>query len=264
MLGRRRRNGSLQPVVAPGVGARRCGHSAATRRSRRAPPLDPRRELDATEAWWREWVGRCTYDGRRRDIVVRSLITLKALTYGPTGGIVAAPTTSLPEAWGGVRNWDYRYCWIRDATFMLYALASSGYTGEAVAWRDWLLRAVAGEPSSLQILYGIAGERRLNEYELPWLAGYENIDHSRTKAKSPQTNGICERFHKTVLDEFYRVAFRKRIYETIGELQADLDAWMEEYNRARSHQGRWCYGKTPMQTFLDTLPVAREKLIQAR
>jgi GH15 family glucan-1,4-alpha-glucosidase len=138
------------------------------------PPLDPRRELDATEAWWRAWVGLCTYDGRQRDTVVRSLITLKALIYAPTGGIVAASTTSLPEALGGVRNWDYRYCWIRDATFMLYALASSGYTGEAIAWRDWLLRAVAGEPSSLQILYGIAGERRLTEYELSWLAGYEN------------------------------------------------------------------------------------------
>src|SRR5512147_2623615 len=101
-----------------------------------------------------------------------------------------------------------------------------------------------------------------HEYEL-YLA-VENIDHTRTKTKSPQTNGICERFHKTVLDEFYRVAFRKRIYETISQLQADLDAWMEEYNRARPHQGRWCYGKTPMQTFLDTLPVAREKLIQPR
>jgi transposase InsO family protein len=106
------------------------------------------------------------------------------------------------------------------------------------------------------------GTPERHAYEL-YLA-VENIDHSRTKAKSPQTNGICERFHKTVLDEFYRVAFRKRIYETISELQADLDAWMEEYNRARPHQGKWCYGKTPMQTFLDTLPVAREKLIPAR
>jgi len=106
------------------------------------------------------------------------------------------------------------------------------------------------------------GTPERHEYEL-YLA-VEDIDHSRTKAKSPQTNGICERFHKTVLDEFYRVAFRKRIDETIGQLQADLDAWMEEYNRSRPHQGRWCYGKTPMQTFLDTLPVAKEKLIQAR
>ena len=106
------------------------------------------------------------------------------------------------------------------------------------------------------------GKPESHEYEL-YLA-IENIDHTRTKARSPQTNGICERFHKTLLDEFYRVAFRKKIYRTIDALQADLDSWMEEYNRARSHQGRWCYGKTPMQTFLDTLPVAREKLIHAR
>jgi GH15 family glucan-1,4-alpha-glucosidase len=108
-----------------------------------------------------------------REGVLRSLITLKALTYAPTGGIVAASTTSLPEQLGGVRNWDYRYCWLRDATFSLYSLMMAGYEAEAVAWRDWLLRAVAGAPSQLQILYGAAGERRLNEYELDWLAGYE-------------------------------------------------------------------------------------------
>ncbi len=129
--------------------------------------------LAETEAWWGDWAARCSYDGRWRDAVMRSLITLKALTYGPTGGIVAAPTTSLPEAIGGVRNWDYRFCWLRDATFTLLALLGAGFTGEAMAWRDWLLRAVAGEPKSLQILYGIAGERRLEEFELPWLSGYE-------------------------------------------------------------------------------------------
>ena len=105
------------------------------------------------------------------------------------------------------------------------------------------------------------GNPEHHEYEL-YLA-IEDIDHSRTKARSPQTNGICERFHKTVLDEFYRIAFRKRIYETIDQLQADLDTWMTEYNQARPHQGRWCYGKTPMQTFLDTLPIAKEKSIRA-
>jgi GH15 family glucan-1,4-alpha-glucosidase len=126
-----------------------------------------------TERWWQDWSGRCVYDGPWRDAVVRSLITLKALTYAPTGGIVAAATTSLPEQLGGVRNWDYRYCWLRDATFTLYALMLGGYTEEACAWREWLLRAVAGKPSQLNIMYGLAGERRLTELELDWLPGYE-------------------------------------------------------------------------------------------
>jgi GH15 family glucan-1,4-alpha-glucosidase len=136
-------------------------------------PLDPLAALDDTTAWWEEWSSRCTYDGPWREQVVRSLITLKALTFGPTGGIVAAPTTSLPEQIGGVRNWDYRYCWLRDATFTLYALMIGGYTGEASAWRNWLLRAVAGDPSALHIMYGMRGERRLPELDLSWLPGYE-------------------------------------------------------------------------------------------
>jgi GH15 family glucan-1,4-alpha-glucosidase len=136
-------------------------------------PVDPERALAGTEAWWRDWCARCTYEGRWRDAVERSLITLKALTYAPTGGIVAAATTSLPERLGGMRNWDYRFCWLRDATFTLYALLNAGYTGEAAAWRDWLLRAVAGDPRDLQIMYGPAGERRLTEVELDWLPGYE-------------------------------------------------------------------------------------------
>ena len=129
--------------------------------------------LEDTDAWWREWSSLCTYQGQWREEVVRSLITLKALTYAPTGGIVAAVTTSLPEALGGVRNWDYRFCWLRDATFTLYALMTAGYKEEAAAWRDWLLRTVAGDPGQLQIMYGAAGERRLTEIELPWLPGYE-------------------------------------------------------------------------------------------
>src|SRR5438093_6525393 len=136
-------------------------------------PAEPERALAETRAWWIDWSGRCTYKSPYRDQVVRSLITLKALTYAPTGGIVAAPTTSLPEAVGGVRNWDYRYCWLRDATLTLLALIRSGYIEEARAWRDWLLRSVAGKPEDLQIMYGVAGERRLTELELPWLAGYE-------------------------------------------------------------------------------------------
>ena len=135
--------------------------------------LEPLQALRDTEAWWSEWAGRCTVRGPWRDAVVRSLITLKALTYRPTGAIVAAPTTSLPECFGGIRNWDYRYCWLRDATFTLLALMGAGYTQEAAAWRDWLLRAVAGRPEQIHIMYGIGGERRLTELELPWLPGFE-------------------------------------------------------------------------------------------
>jgi len=134
---------------------------------------DWRQSLSETEAFWTEWAGRCTYEGEWREPLIRSLLTLKALTYAPTGAIVAAPTASLPEWLGGVRNWDYRYCWLRDATFTLYALIGGGYHEEAQAWREWLVRAVAGTPSNLQILYGVAGERRLTELELDWLCGYE-------------------------------------------------------------------------------------------
>ncbi|MGW0936244.1 glycoside hydrolase family 15 protein [Streptomyces sp. NPDC002666] len=136
--------------------------------------VDPYEALDNTLSDWAEWSARCTYEGPYREAVIRSLITLKALTFGPTGGIVAAPTTSLPEDIGGVRNWDYRFCWLRDSTLTLGALTSAGYLEEAAAWRDWLLRAVAGDPADLQIMYGLAGERRLPEAELPWLRGYEN------------------------------------------------------------------------------------------
>jgi GH15 family glucan-1,4-alpha-glucosidase len=137
------------------------------------PVIDPEQALEQTEGVWREWSGRCTYRGRWKDAVGRSLITLKALTYKPTGGLIAAPTTSLPELPGGVRNWDYRYCWLRDATFALNALLLAGYEDEATAWREWLLRAVAGSPGDLQVLYGVTGVRRLDEYELAWLPGYE-------------------------------------------------------------------------------------------
>ncbi|WP_217208621.1 glycoside hydrolase family 15 protein [Streptomyces sp. AC550_RSS872] len=138
----------------------------------RPPLIDAHKALHSSVRDWRHWVKRCRYDGPYRDAVVRSLITLKALTYRPTGGIVAAPTTSLPEELGGVRNWDYRYCWLRDSTLLLNVGLSAGYREEAEAWRDWLLRAVAGDPADLQIMYGLAGERRLPEFEVPWLSGF--------------------------------------------------------------------------------------------
>ncbi|MGE0794197.1 MAG: glycoside hydrolase family 15 protein [Acidimicrobiia bacterium] len=137
------------------------------------PPVDALEAMAQTITWWEEWSAHCTTSGPDRPMVLRSLITLKALTYGPTGGLVAAPTTSLPEDLGGARNWDYRFCWLRDATFSLYALMLGGYRAEAASWRDWLLRAAAGAPEQLQIMYGAAGERRLPELAIPWLAGYE-------------------------------------------------------------------------------------------
>jgi GH15 family glucan-1,4-alpha-glucosidase len=142
-------------------------------------PVDPLLALQETETFWNEWCSRCTYEGEQRERVMRSLITLKALTYAPTGGIVAAPTTSLPEKLGGTRNWDYRFCWLRDATFTLLALMNSGYTEEALAWHNWLLRAVAGSPANMQIMYGIMGGRRLLEWEAGWLPGYEGAQPVR-------------------------------------------------------------------------------------
>jgi GH15 family glucan-1,4-alpha-glucosidase len=145
-------------------------HPSHEKRPRR---VDPYQALETSLQDWAEWSAQCRYDGPWRSAVLRSLITLKALTYAPSGGIAAAATTSLPEEIGGVRNWDYRYCWLRDAALTLNSLVAGGYLQEANAWREWLLRAVAGDPADLQIMYGIEGERRLTEYEVPWLPGYE-------------------------------------------------------------------------------------------
>ncbi|HEY1343072.1 MAG TPA: glycoside hydrolase family 15 protein, partial [Bryobacteraceae bacterium] len=174
--------------------------------SDRRPPdaIDPRAALAQTEAYWREWSGRCTYKGRWRDAVLRSLITLKALTYAPTGGIVAAPTTSLPEEIGGVRNWDYRFCWLRDSTLTLHSLMVGGYKEEAAAFRDWLARTVAGDPSRLQIMYGVAGERRLNELELNWLPGYEESRPVRIG------NGAWDQFQIDVYGETFSCLYAAR------------------------------------------------------
>ena len=180
--------------------------------------VDAENLLAQTEQWWREWSHRCTYTGPYHDSVVRSLITLKALTYAPTGGIAAAATTSLPEQIGGVRNWVYRYCWVRDATFTLYALMLTGYTAEAAAWRDWLLRAVAGKPSELNIMYGLAGERRLPEFKLGWLPGYEGSAPVRIG------NAASEQFQVDVYGELMDAMSLARR----GGLAPDENAWRVE------------------------------------
>ena len=182
----------------------------------RAPrAIDPVKAVRQTESWWQEWAGQLTWEGPWRDAVVRSLVTLKALTYGPTGGIVAAPTTSLPEALGGVRNWDYRYCWLRDATFTLYALMLAGARREAEAWREWLLRAVAGSPEQMQILYGVAGERRIDELELDWLPGYEGSSPVRVG------NAAVKQFQLDVYGEVMDALYLAR---TIG-VPAATSSW---------------------------------------
>jgi GH15 family glucan-1,4-alpha-glucosidase len=201
------------------------------------PTPDPETALDATERWWRQWCGRCHYDGQWRDAVVRSLITLKALTYAPTGGIVAAPTTSLPEQPGGMRNWDYRYCWLRDATFTLYALLTAGYEDEALAWREWLLRAAAGRPEDLRILYGLAGERRLSEFELEWLPGYEGATPVRIG------NAASDQFQLDVYGEVMDMLHVARTHglhpgEHTWELQRTLLDFLES-NWRNPDDGIW-------------------------
>jgi len=171
--------------------------------------------LEATVEAWRSWSAACTYDGPCKDVVLRSLLTLRALTYAPTGGIVAAATTSLPEQLGGVRNWDYRYCWLRDATLTLYALLSGGYTDSAYAWRDWLMRAVAGSPDDLQIVYSLRGMRRLPEIELEWLAGYEGSKPVRVG------NGAGGQFQLDVYGEVIDLLFTAQRF---GVDQTD-DEW---------------------------------------
>jgi GH15 family glucan-1,4-alpha-glucosidase len=160
--------------------------------------------IQKTEQWWREWSDRCSYQEKWRDAVSRSLITLKGLTFLPTGGIVAAPTTSLPELIGGIRNWDYRFCWVRDATLTLQSLLNAGYLDEARDWREWLLRAVAGSPSELNIVYGLRGERRLTELELPWLQGYENSAPVRTG------NAAYKQYQLDIFGEVANTLFQAR------------------------------------------------------
>jgi GH15 family glucan-1,4-alpha-glucosidase len=189
--------------------------------------IDVEKGIQKTERWWREWSGQCTHKGQWRDAVLRSLITLKALTFLPTGGIVASPTTSLPEAIGGVRNWDYRLCWVRDATLTLHALMNAGYLDEAQGWRKWLLRVAAGHPSELNIVYGVYGERRLTEIELPWLDGYEGSKPVRTG------NAAYKQFQLDIFGELadtlfqYRIAGHDRQEERRPELAQALFEFLE-------------------------------------
>ena len=178
--------------------------------------IDPEIALAETESFWRDWNARSSLDlpAEWRDVLQRSLMVLKALTYAPTGGIVAAPTTSLPERIGGVRNWDYRYCWLRDATLTLLALLHADYLDEARDWRRWLLRAVAGDPADIQIMYGVAGERRLPEFELPWLPGYEGSAPVRIG------NAASEQLQVDVFGEVMDALYQARVHGLAKEKPA--------------------------------------------
>jgi len=192
-------------------------------------PVDSEQALVDTELFWRDWIAGCRYAGEYPEPVRRSLIVLKALTYRPTGGIVAAPTTSLPERIGGERNWDYRYCWLRDATFTLYALLNAGFTTEARQWRDWLLRAVGGDPAKAQILYGIGGQRRVPEQELDWLPGYAGSRPVRIG------NAAHEQFQLDVYGEVMDVLHQARVHG----LDPDDHAWSFQRNLLEYLESAW-------------------------
>jgi GH15 family glucan-1,4-alpha-glucosidase len=192
-------------------------------------PTEPYEALVVTERFWSSWARSCTNTGPYREAVLRSLLTLKALTYEPTGGIVAAPTTSLPEHLGGVRNWDYRYAWLRDSAFTLDALIRSGYVDEARAWRDWLLRSIGGNPADLQVMYGVAGERRLVEYELPWLPGYESSLPVRVG------NAAADQLQIDVYGEVIDTLIRAHRHG----LPLERHAWALQGHLLRSLEERW-------------------------
>jgi GH15 family glucan-1,4-alpha-glucosidase len=191
-------------------------------------PVDPMTSLRGTEAYWRDWIAQCTYDGEWPAAVRRSLITLKALTYAPTGGIVAAATTSLPEQLGGERNWDYRFCWLRDATITLESMLACGFSAEAADWRKWLLRAVAGDPAEMQIMYGVAGERRLEEYRADWLPGYDGNPVRIGNAAAKQFQ----------LDVYGEVMDALHLARTTG-LKSDDPSWALQVQLLRFVEEHW-------------------------
>ncbi len=215
-------------TVAPG---QRVGFTLNYHPSHEPAPAGPHPEqaLAGVLEWWESWSSRCPFQGTWRAPVMRSLITLKALSYAPTGAMLAAATTSLPEQPGGVRNWDYRYGWLRDATFTLYAMMLGGYTREAVAWRDWLLRAVAGDPEDMQIMYGAAGERRLDEWEVPWLEGHGGARPVRVG------NAASDQFQ---LDVYGEVMDSLHVARRFG-VEPDPDAWALQLAMMDSLERRW-------------------------
>ncbi len=200
-------------------------------------PVDAEVALAETESFWLDWANADRHHGPHHEEIHQSLLVLKALTYAPTGGIVAAPTTSLPEQIGGVRNWDYRYCWLRDASLTLLAMLSAGYGDEASAWRDWLLRAVAGEPAEVQIMYGVAGERRLEERTLDWLPGFA---HSRpVRVGNAASHQLQLDVYGEVLDAAYQtVAHGIEGSESGWALMKRLLAWLEDHWREKD-AGIW-------------------------
>jgi GH15 family glucan-1,4-alpha-glucosidase len=195
----------------------------------RPPQADPREALEKTLGYWSQWMSGCDYSGRWDEAVRRAVLTLKALTYAPTGGILAAATTSLPEQLGGPRNWDYRFCWLRDATFTLQALLGTGYLQEARDWRNWLLRAVAGDPADLRIMYALDGSRRIPEYEIPWLSGYEGASPVRVG------NAAAEQFQLDVWGELLDGLHLGRR----GGLAATDDAWDVQRALLDFLEGAW-------------------------
>jgi GH15 family glucan-1,4-alpha-glucosidase len=199
--------------------------------------IDPERALHETETFWREWAATCVNSGEYHEEILQSLLVLKAMTFEPTGGIVAAPTTSLPEMPGGPRNWDYRYCWLRDATLTLLAMLRAGARGEAIMWRQWLLRAVAGDPADIQVMYGLAGERRLDERVIDWLPGFEGSTPVRVG------NAASEQLQLDVYGDVLDAMYQARVQgapadDNIWSLMRKLLEWLEEGWRLPDH-GLW-------------------------